>query len=133
MATKKPLTYGEAAEQARAQLAAARLADPGEHFPYKHDVVMALLDEDPAMGPGTPGGADGTNDRSREIADYMTRDIADASGNYIDAQAAYLADPTDANRAGYEAARDVLLAARLDHRQGRGAGFTIGAAARRAG
>lgn len=129
----KPKTYGEAHAAGVKLLSEARLNDPGEHFPYKHDVVIALLEDNPPMGPGVPDGVDGTDDRSREAADYMSRDIADASADYIDAQAAYLADPSASNKAAYEAARDQLQAARLDHRQGRGAGFTVGAAARRAG
>lgn len=133
MATSKTPTYQQAVEQGRKLIADARLADPNEHFPYKLDAVTALLDEDPPMGPGTPEGADGAADRSREVADYMSRGIAEASADYIEAQAAWLTDPSNETRAAYETARDRLLAARLDHRHGRGAGFTIGAAARRAG
>lgn len=133
MASKNPPTYGQAVEQAVALLNAARLADPDEHFPYKHDVMVALLDEDPPMGPGLPDGADGVDDRSRGVGDYTSRGIADASRDYIDAQAAYLSAPSEDTLSVYEAARDQLVAARLDHRQGRGAAFTIGAAARRAG
>jgi hypothetical protein len=129
----KPKTYGQAHEVALDLLANARLSDPNEHFPYKHDVVMELIDDNLPMGPGTPGGADGTSDRSREVGDYTSRAIADASRDYIDAQAAWLADRNDDTFAAYEAARDRLVAARLDHRQNRGDGFTIGGAARRAG
>lgn len=128
----KPKTYGQAQEQARALLAQARLNDPAEHFPYKHDTVIALLDENPAMGPGVPGQTDGADDTSRTAEDYTSRGIADASAAYIDAQAAFLADPSDGNRQAYESARDELVAARLDHRTNRGQGFTVGAAARRA-
>jgi hypothetical protein len=129
----KPKTYGDAMAQARAVLNRTRLDDPDEHFPYKRDAVRQLLDEDPPMGPGVPGGQDGTQDRSRTVSDYITPDIADATADYIDAQAAYLADVSDENRQAYDAARDRLQAARLDHRQNRGQGFTIGAAAGRAG
>jgi len=111
----------------------ARLDDPGEHFPYKYDVVLALLAEQPPMGPGIPDRLDGAADTSREVTDYMSEGIAEASRDYIDAQAAWLADPTEQTRSGYEAARDRLVAARLDHRHNRGTGFTVGAAARRAG
>ncbi len=129
----KPKTYAEASEQAQNLLGRARLADPDEHFPYKRDVVDAILAEDPPMGPGSPDGLEGTDDRSRSVSDYMTPDIAAASEAYVEAQAAYVADHSEANRSAYEAARDRLLAARLDHRQERGNEFTIGAAARRAG
>lgn len=129
----KPKTYAAARDQAQALLAAARLADPDDHFPYRLDDVLALIDEDPPMGPGTPGGTDGAADTTREVADYITADIAHASAAYVDAQAAYLTDRTPENLAEYEAARDRLVAARLDHRQNRGEGFTVGAAARRAG
>jgi hypothetical protein len=129
----RTVSYGEAYEKARAGLAAARLGDPDEHFPYKHDAVIDLMDSDPPMGPGVPDGVDGTEDTSRAVADYTSQGIADASGAYIEAQAAYLRDPGEDTRAGYEAARDALVAARLDHRINRGNGFTVGAAARRAG
>lgn len=129
----KPKTYGAAYEAAVQAFAAARLADPAEHFPYKHDTVIALLDEDPPMGPGVPGGVDGADDNTRAVADYMTVDIADASRDYVTAQEAYLRNMTDDTLAEYEAARDRLIAARLDHRANRGDGFTVGAAARRAG
>lgn len=131
MATK-PKTYAQAMEQAQALLAAARLSDPGEHFPYKHDAVIAFIRAGQPMGPGIPDGPDGEFDESRSVGDYITEAIADASRDYIDAQAALLTDPSSSNRAAYDAARDRLVAARLDHRQNRGQGFTVGAAARRA-
>jgi hypothetical protein len=126
-------TYAEVVEQNRQALAHARLNDPAEHFPYKHDIVMGLLAEGENMGPGEPGGVEGVNDDSRSIEDYMSAGIADASRDYIDAQAAYLTDGSEQNKAAYNAARDRLQAARLDHRQNRGQGFVVGAAARRAG
>lgn len=127
----EPSGYSGAMDRARQILAQARLEDPDEHFPYKTAAVLGLIEEDPPMGPGMPGRVDGADDRSREVGDYITEDIALASEAYIDAQAAYLADPTDTNRQAYDAARDQLVAARLDHRQNRGTGFTIGAAARK--
>lgn len=128
-----PKTYAQAVDQSRQALAQARLNDPDEHFPYRHDAVVALLDAGTAMGPGIPGQLDGADDTSRTIDDYTSRAIADASRDYIDAQAAFLTDPSPANRDAYAAARDQLVAARLDHRQNRGQGFTLGAAARRSG
>lgn len=126
-------TYAQAVEQSQQLLAQARLSDPDEHFPYKHDEVVALLDEGVMMGPGNPDGLDGASDESRTIDDFMTRDIADATRDYVEAQAEFLKDRSDDNRMVLDAARDRLQAARLDHRQNRGTGFTIGAAARRAG
>ncbi len=129
-----PKTYAQAVTQSRQALAQARLADPSEHFPYKYDVVCELLtDPQTPMGSGVPDGADGTDDRSRTIGDYMSQGIADATRDYVDAQAAFLAEPGESNRAAYEATRDRLIAARLDHRANRGDTFTVGAAARRAG
>lgn len=125
-------TYAQVVDQQRRALAQARLDDPGEHFPYKHSVVTQMLAEGTPMGPGTPGELDGADDDRATIDDFMTVGIADASRDYVDAQAAYLADPTDEALAGYNAARDRLLAARLDHRSARGEGFTV-VAARRAG
>jgi hypothetical protein len=128
-----PQTYGEAHEKAVRLMSQARLADPNEHFPYKIDEVLDLIDTDPPMGPGIPGQVNGADDTSRTVADYMTPGIAQASAEYVDAQAAYLESPSDTTRQAYDAARDRLVAARLDHRSNRDAGFTIGAAARRAG
>jgi len=133
-----PETYAEVVDSNRRALAQARLSDPDEHFPYKHAVVTELLAQPGLpMGPGVPehqgrAGTDGAGDDSRTIEDYMSPGIADASRDYIDAQAAYLEDPSDANQDAYDAARDRLLAARLDHRSNRD-GLVVGAAARRAG
>jgi hypothetical protein len=133
-----PKTYSEVVEQNRNALARARLSDPDEHFPYKHAAVTELVGQPGLpMGPGVPAdagrpGEDGADDGSRTIEDYMSQGIADASRDYVDAQAAYLEDPSDDNRAAYDAARDQLQAARLDHRANR-EGLVVGAAARRAG
>jgi hypothetical protein len=129
----RPKTYAQAQQVAQDALAAARLADPDEHFPYKHEEALAALDADTPMGPGTPDGIDGAADTSRTIADYLTRAIVDASAAYVAAQEAYLRDRNEDTLAEYERTRDELVATRLDHRQNRGTGFTIGAAARRAG
>lgn len=126
-------SYAQVVDQSKQAIAKARLADPEEHFPYKRQAVDDLLNRATPMGPGSPNGDPGDNDRSRTVADYITADIANATGEYVKAQAAYLEDPSDDNRAEYDAARDRLQAARLDHRANRGEGFTVGAAARRAG
>ena len=105
-----------------------RLNDPDEHFPYKHAHVLALVDENPPMGPEGPD-----DDRVR-AEDYLTRAIADATNAYIEAQAAYLRDPGDATRADYRDAAAKLQAARAEHRKNRTAGPTVvGIRARRAG
>lgn len=130
----KAKTYEQAMQQAHALLAAARLADPDDHFPYRYREVVALLGDPQPMGPGIPDRLDGSQDVSRTVDDYMSLDIAAASRDYIDAQAAYLENPGSVEAAAdYAAARDRLVAARLDHRQNRGTGYTVGAAARRAG
>lgn len=129
----KAKTYAQAVQAAQATIATARLADPDEHFPYRYDAVVAMLDDAPPMGPGVPDGIDGADDTARMIDDYMSRGIADATRDYVAAQAAYLADPSTENHMTYDTARDRLQAARLDHRQNRGQSFTVGAAARRAG
>lgn len=127
-------TYAQVVEQSRQAIAQARLTDPAEHFPYKRDVVDALLaDPEQPMGPGVPGGADGADDASRTIDDYMSPGIAAATDNYIAAQGAYLKQPSGETLAAYNTARDQLQAARLDHRQNRADEFVVGAAARRAG
>lgn len=108
--------------------AARRLADPAEHFPYKHQAVLELVGENPPMGPSGPG-----DDQAR-AEDFMSRGIADASRNMIDAQAALLADPTEGNRGSYEQAKVALVAARQAHRANRpAAGNVVGIRARRAG
>jgi hypothetical protein len=119
MAERKPRTYGEAVEAAQKLLAQGRLADPGEHYPYKHADVTALLEENPPAGP------DGPDDDRVCVRDLMSQAIADASRDYIDAQATYVADPSEENRAAYDVARDVLIEARRRHRANRTAGPTV--------
>jgi hypothetical protein len=126
-------TYAQIVARQAQERAQFRRNDPGEHYPYKHHIVTGMLAEGTTLGPGIPDQLDGDTDSSRTIDDYMSRGIADASRDYIDAQGAWLTDPGDDTLAAYGAARDQLIAARLDHRQERGTGFTIGAAARRGG
>jgi hypothetical protein len=105
-----------------------RLADPGEHFPYKHEHVLALIDENPPMGP------DGPDDDRLRVEDFISREIADATNAYVEAQAAYLADAGDGTRAAYSAAKEALVAARRAHRVNRPAGpVVVGIRARRSG
>lgn len=104
-----------------------RLNDPGEHFPYKHETVTALVAENPPMGP------DGPDDDRLRAEDYISPAIADATKAYIDAQAAYLSDPGDGTRAAYHGARDQLQAARAAHRKHRITMNVVGIRARRAG
>jgi hypothetical protein len=94
-------------------VAEARLADPDEHYPYKHDAVSTLIADNPGMGPEGPG------DMAAQAEDFMTQRIADASAAYIDAQAAYLADSSRGKREAYEAAKEDLVAARKAHRRSR--------------
>lgn len=110
---KAPRSYGETLAAAQASLRAARLTDPGEHFPYKLDDVTSLVDENPPMGPRGP------DDSSFLAEDFMTQEIAAASKDYVDAQAAYLSDPGDATRAAYENAKDHLVTVRQEHRVNR--------------
>jgi hypothetical protein len=134
-----PDTYADVVAQNRQALAQAVLGDPNSHFPYKYDAVTDLVDQAGLpMGPGVPEergqvAKDGADDASRTIEDYMSQGIADASRDYIEAQAAYLESGTGESLQAYNTARDRLQAARLDHRQNRGEGFVVGAAARRAG
>lgn len=111
--TAKPRSTGSAIAKARADVAAARLADPDEHFPYKHEVVVDLVDKNPPMGP------EGPKDASVSAEDFMTRRIADASAAYIAAQEEHLLDPSPATASAYEAAKDDLVAARRTHRRAR--------------
>lgn len=107
-----PDSYGEVHARMQRELAEARLADPDEHFPYKTgDARTALADT--SMGP------DGDAQHDVTGADFLSRRIIDASEAYIDAQAAYLADPAPANRGALDAATDDLVAARRSHRRNR--------------
>lgn len=119
MADKQPQSYGDAVTRAQDLIRAGRLADPGEHFPYKHDTVTALLEENPPAGPS------GDGDDSKRVSDFMSVRIADASAAYIDAQEVYLGDPGDATLANYQEKADDLVAARLAHRRKRGGEMAI--------
>lgn len=109
----KALTTGEAMAAARQQVADARLADPGEHFPYKRAAVARLLTDNPAMGPAGP------DDDSVSAVDFTSERIILATDAYVQAQADYLADQTPANRELYDDAAAALVAARQAHRRTR--------------
>ena len=116
---EQPQSYGEAVTRAQELVRAGRLADPDEHFPYKHADVTALLEENPPAGPR------GADDDSLRIADFTSTRIADATDAYVQAQAAYLTDPGDATLAAYQEATDDLTAARRAHRRRRGGAMAI--------
>jgi hypothetical protein len=113
--------------RAQGLLRAGRLADPDEHFPYRHAEVRELVAENPPAGPNGP------DDARVRVEDFMTGDIADASRDYIGAQEAYLRDPGNATRAEYERCKELLIAARQEHRANRGGVTVVGIRARRAG
>lgn len=128
MAKESPPGYGSAWETAQSLLRKGRLADPNEHFPYKHANVIALVEENGPVGPAGP------DDDQVLVEDHMSREIADATKRYIDAQSAYLTDPGDGTRADYDASKDALQKARAQHRANRPAGPVVtGIRARRAG
>jgi hypothetical protein len=106
-------SYQEAVEKAQAAIGRARLADPDDHFPYRHATVRALLDADVPLGPAGP------DDRRVTAADVTSPRIADASQAYVEAQAAYLAAPDRGTRSALDAAGDDLIAARRSHRRNR--------------
>jgi hypothetical protein len=113
MAKAAPRSYGEAIVAAQAMVRTARLADPDEHFPYKYAEVTDLVNENPPMG------LNGPDDDGFRAEDYMSQEIADATGSYVAAQAAYLESPDDATREEYEAAKHDLVFARQSHRVNR--------------
>jgi hypothetical protein len=127
MAKAAPQSYGEAWESAQALIRAGRLNDPDEHYPYKYEHVTAVIDLNPPMGP------DGPDDDRVRAEDFISQQIADATKDYIDAQAAYLDDPGDATREAYKTATDTLVTARQAHRVNRGGVSVVGIRARRAG
>lgn len=123
----RPDNYADAHAEAQALLRHGRLADEGEHFPYKHAEVTALIGENPPMGP------DGPDDDRVRAEDFTSQGIADATRDYIDAQAAYLTNPGDATGGAYMGAAAVLVEARQAHRANRGGVTVVGIRARRAG
>jgi hypothetical protein len=72
-----------------------------------------------AIDANHPAGPDGPGDGRARVEDFISRDIADRTADYIDAQAAYLTDPGDATRAMYRDAADRLEDARAAHRRNR--------------
>lgn len=113
MTARKAPDFAEAAAQARSMMAEARLNDPGEHYPYKLDHAHELIDENGPMGP------DGEDDDRVRVEDVMSRRIAEASNDMIEAQATFHRNPTPATRAAYKSAQDDLVAARRAHRRSR--------------
>ncbi len=114
-----PKSFGEAVTRAQDLIRAGRLADPGEHFPYKREDVAALLAENPPAGPA------GKGDDSKRVSDYTSKRIIAATGAYIAAQEAYLQDPGDVTLADYQEKADDLVAARRAHRRRRGGEMAI--------
>ncbi len=112
MSSKQPTT-GEAITAARRSIAAARLADPGEHFPYKRREAARALSDADLMGPAGP------DDDSVDAGDFTSERIILATDAYVAAQADYLADDTEANRERVKATADDLVAARRAHRRTR--------------
>lgn len=121
------ISYAEAVAKARSIISEARLADPGEHYPYKHASVSELVALNPPMGP------EGPDDSRARAEDYTSQEIADASEQYIRMQQAYLLEPTQEMLGLYREARDLLVQVRMDHRANRGAPTVVGIRARRAG
>lgn len=113
------MSHAEALTEALALTRRARLEDPDEHYPYKHDEVSALIEENPPAGPEGPD-----DDRVR-VRDLISQPIADASRDYIAAQAAYLESPDEETKADYDAAAQTLVQARQAHRANRGEGMAV--------
>lgn len=121
-------SYAAAHAESQRILREGRLADDGEHFPYKHDDVTALVAENSPMGP------EGPDDDRLRAEDYMSQEIADASAAYVQAQRVYLENPGDGTKAEYEAAKLSLADARKAHRANRGNQLNVvGIRSRRAG
>jgi hypothetical protein len=98
---------------ARQSIAAARLADPGEHFPYKRAHASRLLTDNPPHGP------EGPSDNRVQVEDFLSGRIVLATEAYVAAQAAWLEDPSPANKELYQDAAQALVAARQAHRRNR--------------
>jgi hypothetical protein len=91
----------------------ARLDDPDEHYPYKHEHVRRLVTENKRFGPNGPG------DDSVETTDVLSPAIVEATAAYVAAQATFVASQSSEDRAAYRARRDELTAARRAHRVNR--------------
>lgn len=92
------------------------ILDPDGHFPYKAEAARTAL--------ATPPDPDSNNHPETW---YTSEPIIDASEVYVQAQAAYLAEPTDGTRAAMDTAAQALVAARQEHRAGRdGVGILAG-------
>lgn len=105
----EPASYGEAKAQAAQLLAAGRLNDPAEHFPYKLAAARQVCEENP------PAGRLGPDDDSLRVEDFISENIIYATADYVDAQARLLAG--EIGRDEYEAAKAALVAARAEHRR----------------
>jgi hypothetical protein len=108
MAGSKSRSYAQVYEDAQRGYAAAQLADPDSHFPYKREQVLDALHTPPA---------EGTNNHPEHW--YTSEAIIDASAAYVQAQEAYLKDPGDATKEAYNEAARGVVAARQAHRRGR--------------
>lgn len=93
MTSEGPASYGDAITEAQNLVRQGRLADPGEHFPYKR-------------GDAVSGG--------------LPPAVADACATYVEAQEAFLRNPGDGTRGDYEAAKEALVDARREDRAARG-------------
>jgi hypothetical protein len=89
--------------------------DDAGHFPYKHDAVLAAVRDD------APAGPDGPDDDRVRAGDFMNEDVANASAEYVEAQAAYY---TSGDADSLHAAQR-LVDARRAHREGRPDGFAL--------
>lgn len=96
-----------------------RIDDPDGHYPYKLDHVAGLIDRNPPAGPGGP------DDDRVMFRDLVSHQIAQASADYVGAQADYVLEQNEETRAAYDVARDVLLEARRRHRAERPATPTV--------
>lgn len=91
----------------------ARLDDPLEHYPYKHQHARALVAENPRFGPNGP------DDDAVETTDVLTPELVDLTAAYVKAQEVYVEQRTAGNLAAYRAARDELTEGRRRHRANR--------------
>lgn len=113
-----PGSYAEAVPAAQALLRKARLADPGEHFPYRREAAQDAIDDDAPLTVWAWDPRRGLAPTLASTAEVLTEALADATGAFIAAQEAYLRDP--GTEAAYRDAQDALVAARRAHREHRG-------------
>lgn len=98
---------------------AEHIDDPSGHFPYKIDRALRAVRED------APAGPDGPDDDRVRTGDFLDEAIAQATNEYVQAQAEHFRTDTAETLEVMQAAAERLVEARRAHRDGRGDAPTV--------